>query len=64
MMAGMIEQINQNVQDKFTITSMPLLKLPEMKNFESSMGEYIGVLNSLMSQHGLNESNSIGDYWV
>ena len=64
MMAGMIEQINQNVQDKFTITSMPLLKLPEMKNFEGSMGEYLGILNNLMSQHNLNASNSVGDYWV
>ena len=64
MMAGMIEQINQNVQDKFTITSMPILKLPEVKNFEASMGEHLGVLNNLMTQHGLNPSNSIGDYWV
>ena len=63
-MAGMIEQINQNVQDKFTITSMPILKLPEVKNFEASMGEHLGVLNNLMTQHGLNPSNSIGDYWV
>ena len=64
MMAGMIEQINQHVQDKFTITSMPLLKLPKVKNFETSAGEYLGTLNSLMSQHGLNSSNSVGDYWV
>lgn len=64
MMAGMIEQINQNVQDKFTITSMPILKLPEVKNFEEQMGEYIGSVNNLMSSHGLNPSNSIGDYWI
>jgi hypothetical protein len=64
MMAGMIKQINQNVQDKFTITSMPIVKLPAMKNFESSTGEYLGTLNSLMSQHGLNAGDNVGDYWV
>jgi len=64
MMAGMIQQVNQHVQDKFTITSMPLMKLPQVKNFESGMGEYIGTLNGLMNQHGLNPSNSVGDYWV
>ena len=62
MMAGMIEQINQHVQDKFTITSMPILKLPQIKNFETSIGEYQGVLNNLMAEHGLNPSNNIGDY--
>jgi len=64
MMAGMIEQINQHVQDKFTITSMPILKLPQVKNFEASIGEYQGVLSNLMTEHGLNPSNNIGDYWV
>ncbi len=64
MMAGMIEQINQHVQDKFTITSMPLLKLPEIKNFEEQIGEYLGTVNNLMSSYGLNPSNSVGDYWV
>jgi hypothetical protein len=64
MMAGMVKQINQDVQDKFTITSMPIVKLPEMKNFESSMGEYLGMINSLMSQHDLSAGDNIGDYWV
>ena len=64
MMAGMIEQINQHVQDKYTITSMPLLKLPEVKNFEEQTGEYLGSINSLMSAHGLDTTNSVGDYWI
>ena len=64
MMAGMIEQINQHVQDKFTITSMPLMKLPEVKNFEAEIGEYNGRLTGLMNEYGLNPSNSVGDYWI
>ena len=64
MMAGMIKQTNEHIQDKFTITSMPLLKLPEVKNFESKMGEYLGMVNNLMSAHGLNPTNSVGDYWI
>lgn len=63
MMAGMIEQINQHVQDKFTITSMPLLKLPKVKNFEASIDQYTSDINSLMTQFGLQSTDSIGDYW-
>ena len=64
MMAGMIEQINQHVQDKFTITSMPILKLPEVKNFEAKIGEFLGSINNLMSTYGLDSTNSVGDYWI
>lgn len=64
MMAGMIEQINQNVQDKFTITSMPMLKLPEVKNFESQQADYFATINNIQSTHGLDSMNTVGDYWV
>lgn len=64
MMAGMIEQINQKVQSKFTITSMPLLKLPQVKNFEASQEAYLSTVNNVMSTHDLNSTNSVGDYWV
>ena len=64
MMAGMIEQINQHVQDKFTITSMPLLKIPQVKNFESTQSEYLATINNIMSDHGLQPADNIGDYWV
>lgn len=64
MMAGMIEQINQKVQSKFTITSMPLLKLPQVKNFEASQEAYLSTVNNVMSTYNLNSTNSVGDYWV
>lgn len=64
MMAGMIEQINQHVQDKFTITSMPLLKLPKVSNFSEKQGEMLGTLNNLMKQYNLNSDSTVGDYWV
>ena len=64
MMAGMIEQINQHVQDKFTITSMPLLKLPEVKNFEVVASEFLSDINNLMTQYELNPGDSVGEYWI
>lgn len=64
MMAGMIEQINQKVQSKFTITSMPLLKLPQVKNFEASQTEYLSTINNILSTYGLNSMDTVGDYWV
>lgn len=64
MMAGMIEQINQHVQDKFTITSMPILKLPKVKNFEEKTGDYLSIVTGLIEKYGLNINDSVGDYWV
>lgn len=64
MMAGMIRQVNQHVQDKFTIQSMPLLKIPQVKNFERSQADYISTINNLMSTHNLQDNQTIGDYWV
>ena len=64
MMAGMIEQINQHVQDKFTITSMPILKLPKVKNFEEKIGDYLSIVTGLIEKYGLNINDSVGDYWV
>jgi hypothetical protein len=64
MMAGMIEQVNQNVQDKFTITSMPLLKLPQVANFTEKQGEMLSILNNVKTSYNLNDDSTIGDYWV
>jgi hypothetical protein len=64
MLAGMIKQTNEHVQDKFTITSMPLLKMPRVKNFEQTIGDYLGEINNLMSKYGLNPGDNVGDYWV
>ena len=64
MMAGMIQQVNQHVQDEFTIQSMPILKLPRVKDFEDSRDKYFSILTELMSTHNLNGDNTIGDYWV
>lgn len=63
-LAEMFKDINQHVQDKFTITSMPLLKLPKIKNFESTQAEYLAELNNLMTANNLNSSDRVGDYWV
>ena len=64
MMGGMIKQINQDVQKNFTITSMPLLKMPQVKDFEASQETYINELNEIKNSYNLSETNSIGDYWI
>ena len=64
MMAGMIKQVNQHVQDKFTITSMPLLKLPKVEEFDKNMSDYLDTINNLLNQYDLNSNNTVGDYWV
>ena len=64
MMAGMIKQINQEVQETFTITSMPLLKMPKVKDFEASQEKYLSKLNSIKSDYKLADTSTIGDYWI
>ena len=62
--AELLERTNENVQDKFTITSMPILKLPKVEQFTDQIPTFTEPLTDLQQAYGLNSENTIGDYWV
>jgi hypothetical protein len=62
VLAGMIKQINANVQSKYTLAGPPVLELPKSKELSSKQGYWFGKLNKLQSKFGLSDSDSVSDY--
>jgi hypothetical protein len=62
ILAGMIKQINANVQSKYTIAGPPVLELPQSKELSSKQGYWFGKLKKLQSKFGLSDSDSVSDY--
>jgi hypothetical protein len=62
MLAGMIKQIDKDVQGEFAIEYPPVVELPKVKDFSKRKRYYIGKLNSLQKKYKLKTSNTLGDY--
>ena len=50
MLAGMIKQINQNVQKSFKITKPFVSSLPKVKDFSKRQSYFLGKLNKLQKE--------------
>lgn len=62
ILAGMIKQINQNVQSKYTIQGPPVTKLPKNKELSKLQPKYLGMISKLQSEYGLNDTQGVGEY--
>lgn len=62
ILAGMIKQINQNVQSKYTIQGPPVNKLPKNKELSKLQPKYLGMISALQSEFGLKDSQGVADY--
>jgi hypothetical protein len=62
ILAGMIKQINQNVQSKYTIQGPPVVKLPKNKELSKSQPKYFAMISKLQSEFGLNDNQGVGEY--
>ena len=62
VLAGMIKQVNQNVQSAYTIQGPPVVKLPQSKNLTSLKGKYSGQITKLQSKFKLSDTDGIADY--
>ena len=62
MLAGMIKQVNQNVQKTFKIGKPNFLKVPKSQNFDKLESKYLGRLNKLQRQYGLSDKDTLGEY--
>lgn len=61
-LAGMIKQINADVQSKYTIQGPPITEIPKNDNLSSKQGKYLSKLNKLQSEFGLKDSDNVADY--
>tara|TARA_R110000851_G_scaffold57452_2_gene133843 strand:- start:273 stop:2144 length:1872 start_codon:yes stop_codon:yes gene_type:complete len=61
-LAGMISQINQNLQSNFSIIGPKVLKVKPHQDFGAKRPYFNGKLSRLMSQFGMKDSNTFGEY--
>jgi hypothetical protein len=62
MLAGMIKQINADVQDRFEIHPPVIVSLPKSKDFEKSQSVYFGKLDKLKKEFNLKDSDQLMMY--
>ena len=62
MLAGMIKQVNQNVQSTYTIQGPPVTKLPKSQKLSSLKGKYNGKITKLQSQFKLSDNAGVAEY--
>ena len=61
-LAGMIKQVNQDVQSAYTISGPPINQLPKSKNLTSLKGKYNSKISKLQSKFKLKDTDGIADY--
>ena len=62
ILAGMIKQVNQDVQSAYTISGPPINELPKSKNLTSLKGKYNSKISKLQSKFKLKDNDGIADY--
>ena len=62
VLAGMIKQINQNIQKAFKIEKPFISNLPKVKDFSKRQSYFLGKLNKLQNQFNLKGNNTLADY--
>ena len=61
-LAGMIKQVNADVQSAYTIQGPPINQLPKSKNLSSLKGKYNSQISKLQSKFKLKDNDGIADY--
>ena len=61
-LAGMIKQVNADVQSKYTIQGPPITSIPKNTNLSSKQGKYLSKLNKLQSEFHLKDNDNVADY--
>ena len=61
-LAGMIKQVNADVQSKYTIQGPPITSIPKSDDLSAKQGKYLSKLKKLQSEFGLGDSDNVADY--
>ena len=62
ILAGMIKQVNQNVQDNYTIQGPPVITLPKNEDLSSKKSKYTSKISKLQKEFNLKDSDGVADY--
>ena len=62
ILAGMIQQRNQNIQKKYKIGKPNFLQVPKHQDFSKMKSKFLGRLSKLQSKFGLKDNDTLGLY--
>ena len=62
ILAGMIQQVNQNVQKNFKVIGPQILKVKAHQDFSQKQSYFTSKLNKLMSKYSMKDSNTFAEY--
>jgi hypothetical protein len=62
MLAGMIKQVNADVQSQYTIQGPPVTQLPKNEELSSKQNKYITQLQKLQHQFQLSDRATVAEY--
>ena len=62
LLANMIQDVNANVQDKFSIQGPPIQTLPKSKELKAKKPYYFNKINQLQKEYGLGDDSGISEY--
>jgi len=62
MLAGMIKQVNQNIQKHFKIGKPQFLSVPKTQNFGTKKKTYLARLDKLKKQYALKDNDTLALY--
>ena len=62
LLANMIQDVNANIQDKFSIQGPPIQTLPKSKELKAKKPYYFNKINQLQKEYGLSDDSGISEY--
>jgi Zn finger protein HypA/HybF involved in hydrogenase expression len=62
ILAGMIKQVNKDVQDNYTIQGPPVVKLPKSTDLSKKRSKYSSQISKLQKEFGLKDTDGVADY--
>ena len=62
ILAGMIKQINKDVQDNYTIQGPPVISLPKSQELSSKKGKYTSQITKLQKEFSLKDTDGVAEY--
>jgi len=62
ILGGMVKQVEQHVQDNYTLQGPPVLKLPKSQDLSSKKPKYLAKISKLQKEFGLSDTAGVASY--
>ena len=62
ILAGMIRQVEKDVQDVYTIQGPPVVELPKVQSLASKKPKYLAQITKLQKEFGLSDNDGVAEY--